>query len=204
MATTERVTIRAGHGKAARLSAGQSLKLINTHGAQVVDFWAFNAYDLREYMCVAGLEPASVARGRRRDGDQPATPDRHPGRGRHARHPRHDHGRLRPPALRSARLQGLSPQLPGQHVRGHAGAGGHAALLDPGIVERLHEHPDQGGSLHHRRQAYRVRARPVHRAARGDGLLHGVLGLPAGMSCRYTARAAESRGTATSRSSIEA
>ena len=46
------MTIAAGHGKAARLSIGQSLKLINTHGTQVVDFWAFNAYDLREYMCV--------------------------------------------------------------------------------------------------------------------------------------------------------
>ena len=52
MTTSERVAIPAGHGKAARLSAGQSLKLINTHGTQVVDFWAFNAYDLREYMCV--------------------------------------------------------------------------------------------------------------------------------------------------------
>ena len=52
MTTSERVTIPASHGKAARLNAGQSLKLINTHGTQVVDFWAFNAYDLREYMCV--------------------------------------------------------------------------------------------------------------------------------------------------------
>jgi len=52
MTTSERVTIHAGHGKAARLNAGQSLKLINTPGTQVVDFWAFNAYDLREYMCV--------------------------------------------------------------------------------------------------------------------------------------------------------
>jgi uncharacterized protein len=52
MAKSERVTIPAGHGKAARLNAGQKLKLINTRGTQVVDFWAFNAYDLREYMCV--------------------------------------------------------------------------------------------------------------------------------------------------------
>ena len=52
MMTSERVTIHAGHGKAARLDAGQSIKLINTPGTQVVDFWAFNAYDLREYMCV--------------------------------------------------------------------------------------------------------------------------------------------------------
>ncbi|HEY5646206.1 MAG TPA: urea carboxylase-associated family protein [Pseudomonadales bacterium] len=53
MAESELVKIPAGHGKAARLRTGQKLKLINTHGTQVVDFWAFNAYDLREYMCVA-------------------------------------------------------------------------------------------------------------------------------------------------------
>lgn len=44
------VMIPAGHGKAARLRTGQKVKLINTHGTQVVDCWAFNAYDLREYM----------------------------------------------------------------------------------------------------------------------------------------------------------
>ena len=52
MTTSERVTIPAGHGKAARLNAGQSLKPINTPGTRVVDFWAFNAYDLRDYMFV--------------------------------------------------------------------------------------------------------------------------------------------------------
>jgi len=46
----ERVTIPAGHGKAVRLVTGQRVKLINTHGTQVVDCWALNAYDLREYM----------------------------------------------------------------------------------------------------------------------------------------------------------
>jgi uncharacterized protein len=43
-------TIPARRGKAHRLSKGQSVKIINTHGNQVVDFWAFNAGDLREYM----------------------------------------------------------------------------------------------------------------------------------------------------------
>ena len=52
MTTSERVTSPVGHGRAARLSAGRSLKLINTHGTRAVDFWAFNAYGLREYMCV--------------------------------------------------------------------------------------------------------------------------------------------------------
>jgi uncharacterized protein YcgI (DUF1989 family) len=50
MATSELITIPAGHGKAARLNAGQKIKLINTHGTQVVDCFAFNAYDLTEYM----------------------------------------------------------------------------------------------------------------------------------------------------------
>ena len=35
---------------AARMSAGQHLKVINTYGQQVLDFWAFNAADLTDYM----------------------------------------------------------------------------------------------------------------------------------------------------------
>jgi len=45
-----RVTIPARLGKATRLDAGQSIKLINTHGSQVVDTWAFIADDLNEFM----------------------------------------------------------------------------------------------------------------------------------------------------------
>jgi hypothetical protein len=37
-------------GVAVRLAAGQRLVVINTHGTQVGDFWAFNAVDLGEYM----------------------------------------------------------------------------------------------------------------------------------------------------------
>ena len=37
-------------GKAARVGRGQMVKVINTHGEQVVDMWAFNADDLTEYM----------------------------------------------------------------------------------------------------------------------------------------------------------
>ena len=44
------ITIPARHGKATRLRAGQAVKLINTHGTQVVDCWAWNAYDLHEHM----------------------------------------------------------------------------------------------------------------------------------------------------------
>ena len=35
---------------AARMTAGQHLKVINTYGQQVLDFWAFNAADLTDYM----------------------------------------------------------------------------------------------------------------------------------------------------------
>ncbi len=44
------VEIPARKGKAAFVSKGQSVKLINTHGSQVVDTWAFSRYDLKEFM----------------------------------------------------------------------------------------------------------------------------------------------------------
>ena len=44
------VMIQARRGKAARLMQGQLVKVINTHGEQVVDTWAFNAADLTEHM----------------------------------------------------------------------------------------------------------------------------------------------------------
>ncbi len=46
------ITVPARHGKAMRLRAGQALRIINTHGTQVVDCWAWNAYDLDEFMCM--------------------------------------------------------------------------------------------------------------------------------------------------------
>lgn len=42
--------IPARGGKAVRLAKGQSVKIVNTHGKQVVDTWAFNGHDLREFM----------------------------------------------------------------------------------------------------------------------------------------------------------
>ena len=44
------ITIPARGGKACRVVAGQSVRVINTHGQQVVDTWAFNAADLAEFM----------------------------------------------------------------------------------------------------------------------------------------------------------
>lgn len=43
-------TIPARRGKAAQVKAGQRIKIINTHGTQVVDTWAFNANDVTEWM----------------------------------------------------------------------------------------------------------------------------------------------------------
>lgn len=53
----EIITIPARRGRAQRLTAGQSIKIINTHGAQVVDTWAFNAEDLKEFMSMEHLRP---------------------------------------------------------------------------------------------------------------------------------------------------
>lgn len=44
------VELPAREGRAVRLKAGQSLQIINTHGTQVVDTWAFNAKDGTEFM----------------------------------------------------------------------------------------------------------------------------------------------------------
>lgn len=47
---TQNVEIPARRGKATYLAAGQRLRVINTHGDQVVDSWAFVRHDLREFM----------------------------------------------------------------------------------------------------------------------------------------------------------
>lgn len=44
------IHVPAGHGKAVRLQAGQAVRVINTHGSQVIDCWAWNAYDLNKTM----------------------------------------------------------------------------------------------------------------------------------------------------------
>jgi uncharacterized protein YcgI (DUF1989 family) len=44
------IAIPARRGKAAFVRSGQTIKVINTHGEQVVDTWAFNRADPREFM----------------------------------------------------------------------------------------------------------------------------------------------------------
>jgi len=55
------IEIPARRGKATRLSHGQSVKIINTHGSQVVDTWAFNLGDIAEFM---SMEHTRIAIGR--------------------------------------------------------------------------------------------------------------------------------------------
>lgn len=50
MQSNQPIEVAAGHGAAFRLSKGQAARLINTHGTQVVDCWAWNADDLSEHM----------------------------------------------------------------------------------------------------------------------------------------------------------
>ncbi len=44
------ITLPARTGMALRLRQGDRLKIVNTHGSQVVDCWALNAGDLTEHM----------------------------------------------------------------------------------------------------------------------------------------------------------
>jgi uncharacterized protein YcgI (DUF1989 family) len=46
----ELITIPARRGKAARVQPGQHIRVVSTHGTQVVDTWAFSAEDPTEWM----------------------------------------------------------------------------------------------------------------------------------------------------------
>lgn len=50
-------TIPARRGRAVRLKAGQSIRVVNTHGHQVVDFWAFRDPDVGEFLSMEHLRP---------------------------------------------------------------------------------------------------------------------------------------------------
>ncbi len=53
--SASRITIPARRGKAAYLAQGQHVRVINTHGQQVIDTWAFNRHDLSECMSMEHL-----------------------------------------------------------------------------------------------------------------------------------------------------
>jgi len=44
--------LKGGHGAAMRLAKGQRLRIVNTHGSQVVDIFAHNAEDLTESLSI--------------------------------------------------------------------------------------------------------------------------------------------------------
>ncbi len=46
----ERYAVPARCGRAVRLDAGQEIRIVNTHGTQVCDTWAFNAAALNEFL----------------------------------------------------------------------------------------------------------------------------------------------------------
>ena len=50
MTATSLETIPARRGKAAFLAEGQQVRVVNTHGQQVVDTWAFRRDDMTEFM----------------------------------------------------------------------------------------------------------------------------------------------------------
>jgi uncharacterized protein YcgI (DUF1989 family) len=56
----EQIAIPARRGRAAFVAKGQCVRVINTHGQQVVDTWAFSRADLTEFMSMehsrAGLQ----------------------------------------------------------------------------------------------------------------------------------------------------
>jgi uncharacterized protein YcgI (DUF1989 family) len=51
-------TVPARRGRAVRLAAGQAIRIVNTHGTQVVDTWAFNAADPGEFLSMPHLHAA--------------------------------------------------------------------------------------------------------------------------------------------------
>jgi uncharacterized protein YcgI (DUF1989 family) len=75
--TPIRHTIPARRGKAARLTAGEAIRIINTHGKQVVDTWAFSADDLSEFMSMEHIRP-TLGRIFPRRGDALVTNRRRP------------------------------------------------------------------------------------------------------------------------------
>lgn len=54
----EPIEIPARQGRAIRLRRGQTVRLTNTFGSQVADFWAFVADDPREFLSMEHVRPA--------------------------------------------------------------------------------------------------------------------------------------------------
>jgi uncharacterized protein YcgI (DUF1989 family) len=74
---TELEVVPARRGRAVRLGAGQAIQIVNTHGSQVVDTWAFNAGDMAEFMSMEHLH-ATLGSVLPRQGDALVTNRRRP------------------------------------------------------------------------------------------------------------------------------
>lgn len=61
MTTGPLIEIPARRGKATHISRGRSIRVVNTHGQQVVDTWAFRRDDLTEFM---SMEHSRTSLGR--------------------------------------------------------------------------------------------------------------------------------------------
>ena len=61
MTASSLVAIPARRGKAVMVARGQSVRVVNTHGQQVVDTWAFRRDDLTEFM---SMEHSRTSLGR--------------------------------------------------------------------------------------------------------------------------------------------
>ena len=61
MTATSLIAIPARRGKAVTLNQGQSVRVVNTHGQQVVDTWAFRRDELTEFM---SMEHSRTSLGR--------------------------------------------------------------------------------------------------------------------------------------------
>lgn len=61
MTTSSLIAIPARRGRAAIVEAGRQVRVVNTHGQQVVDTWAFSRSDLREFM---SMEHSRTSLGR--------------------------------------------------------------------------------------------------------------------------------------------
>ncbi len=70
-------TVPARQGRAVRLAAGQVIRIVNPHGTQVCDAWAFNAGDRSEYLSWPHAR-AGLSRVVPRVGDALATNRRRP------------------------------------------------------------------------------------------------------------------------------
>jgi uncharacterized protein YcgI (DUF1989 family) len=73
----ELIQVPARQGRAVRLAKGECITIVNTHGTQVCDFWAFNAVDMREYLSMEHLR-AYLSRFSPRAGDDLVTNRRRP------------------------------------------------------------------------------------------------------------------------------